>query len=54
MMRRMVDQRESHRVLRERVSKAGQGFNTFNDAKISGYYNTKSFDFTGGLSVRGW
>ena len=23
-------------------------------AKISGYYNTKSFDFTGGLSVRNW
>ncbi|WMJ23171.1 hypothetical protein RBG61_00505 [Paludicola sp. MB14-C6] len=23
-------------------------------AKISGYYNTKSFDFTGGLSVRDW
>jgi hypothetical protein len=22
--------------------------------KISGYYNTKSFDFTGGLSVRDW
>ena len=101
MMRRMVDQRESHRVLRERVSKAGQGFNTFNDAKkafgsagegkhwhhiveqsqiqksgfdstqihntnnliaidkathakISGNYNTKSFDFTGGLSIRDW
>ena len=83
------------------TSKAGQGFNTFNDAKkalgsagegkqwhhiveqsqiqksgfdptqihntnnliaidqamhakISRYYNTKSFDFTGGLSVRDW
>ena len=23
-------------------------------AKISGYYNTKSFDFTGGMSVRDW
>lgn len=23
-------------------------------AKISGYYNTKSFEFTGGISVRNW